>query len=527
MIYRYAVENISHIIHSKPIFTVLCHRNWMWRNPPPQQYVPAVPQPMGVQPPRSLQPPVDEYPPWGGHWNTGQPLTTEQHWINGEPRTWLQYTGGQPPMAYQQYRGSPPTGGQVQTVRTFRPPGSDWQTTGSSPTAEQVQTSDLREGGQPPAESRVLEHKAGCPQRSLEEADKHRRESLNRRYNEKHQLLENKDPGYRRFRNKHEHIHRYCGTCSEFTSKLTNKYMKIVTHTHFSSFKYRTTAPVDSDGNYTCITCESTPHSCKVGMRYAVLLSSSTLHQWQGRRERNRYRGNELHMEECTIPGASIDDLTHALLAEFSGTYRPIDVIAVCGLNDVLRGRTPDQIISSFRKLQEAVHHLTPEGERNSIGIATMIIPPKIAHLRERQWGPTPGSNLYNMVEINARILCLNQEQEQGQLPVMFAPRFHTWGMTGKSRGSRWPRNLLEGIQYHRSSQWRESARTRRLHLSDDCRLRMGRTCIGYFKALYKITPCLAASKIEGLRLEKEKREKEGRKADRRGNGERRWFHKH
>ena len=50
-----------------------------------------------------------------------------------------------------------------------------------------------------------------------------------------------------------------------------------------------------------CITCESTPYKCKGGMRYPVLLSSSALHQCQGRRESNRYRGNYLHIKECTI----------------------------------------------------------------------------------------------------------------------------------------------------------------------------------------------------------------------------------
>jgi hypothetical protein len=367
---------------------------------------------------------------------------------------------------------------------------------------------------------------------SREEVDKHRKESLNRRYNEQVQLTDNKDPDYRRFRDKYEHIHRYCETCSEFTSKLTRDFMKVTTHTHFSSFKYRTKAPVDTNGDYICITCESTPHSCKVGMRYAVLLSSSTLHQWQGRRESNRYRGNELHMEELTIPGASIDELTHALLAEFSGTYRPIDVVCVAGLNDVLRGRSEDNIINSYRKLQDAVHQLAPDGERNSIGIATLIIPPKLANLRERQWGQVPESNLFHLVDINTKIKELNLEQDQGQFPVKFAPLFHTWGMAGKNPGTSRPRNLLEGIQYHRASQWREPSRNRRLHLRDKDRLRMGRACVKYFMALYKITKCRAPSKVEGLRLEKEEREKEGRKADRRGEasrgaGERRWLHKY
>ena len=63
------------------------------------------------------------------------------------------------------------------------------------------------------------------------------------------------------------------------------------------------------------------PHSFKTGRLYSVLLSSSTLHQWQGARTINRYKGDEIHVEQLTIPGATIEDVRHALDAEFKGTY--------------------------------------------------------------------------------------------------------------------------------------------------------------------------------------------------------------
>ena len=128
-------------------------------------------------------------------------------------------------------------------------------------------------------------------------------------------------------------------------------------------------------------------------------------------------------MKQLTFPGAKIEDVRHALEAEFTGTYRCIDVLDVMGLNGVLRGRTREQIIRDYTRLQNTVHALTPQqGGENSITIETMIIPPKIV-----QRG---GFQLQKMVDINAAIMNMNQEQPQTK-PVKLAPKFHTWGRKG------------------------------------------------------------------------------------------------
>ena len=63
-------------------------------------------------------------------------------------------------------------------------------------------------------------------------------------------------------------------------------------------------------------------------------------------------------------------------------------------------------------------------------------------------------------------------------------------------------------MKYHRPDQWREEEKEDQLHLSDEARLRMGRCCVEYFKALYGITPCLATSKEEGMKKRKGKERK-------------------
>ena len=65
-------------------------------------------------------------------------------------------------------------------------------------------------------------------------------------------------------------------------------------------------------------------------------------------RSANSYPGDDQHIDYITIPGAYIKDLHHAFMAEFKGVYRPVDVLLVGGVNDVLRGLTAGQILQDI-----------------------------------------------------------------------------------------------------------------------------------------------------------------------------------
>ena len=82
------------------------------------------------------------------------------------------------------------------------------------------------------------------------------------------------------------------------------------------------------------------------------------MHWWQGKREVNKYRSNDIHVEEITIPGGTVYDLRHAFEAEYSNSYRCVDVLLVRGLNDAIRNRTVEQILKSYKDLQETVHRV-------------------------------------------------------------------------------------------------------------------------------------------------------------------------
>ena len=89
-------------------------------------------------------------------------------------------------------------------------------------------------------------------------------------------------------------------------------------------------------------------HSHKIGTRYPVLVSSSILNNWQGMRSMNGYQGDDIHIDFITIPEATVRELEHAFMAEYGNVHRPVDVLLVPGLNDILRGATDSEIMEDI-----------------------------------------------------------------------------------------------------------------------------------------------------------------------------------
>ena len=111
---------------------------------------------------------------------------------------------------------------------------------------------------------------------------------------------------------------KYCKICSEY------KNGSLTFHTHTSSRQYRMSAPMDK-----CITCKQTLHSFKTGSRYAIMLTSSILNQWQGKRYVNQYPGDDIHVDTIGIPGGTVEELSLTLCAEYGETKYPVDVLLI------------------------------------------------------------------------------------------------------------------------------------------------------------------------------------------------------
>ena len=118
--------------------------------------------------------------------------------------------------------------------------------------------------------------------------------SMNRQSGEKTKFIDTKRRDYKSKRQAQAHIIKYCEVCSEY---IDDNKRVTVCHTHNSSKMYSMNPPTDSWGNYSCFTCKSAPHSSKIGLRYPVVVSSSILNNWQGRRTTNDSPGDDIHVD--------------------------------------------------------------------------------------------------------------------------------------------------------------------------------------------------------------------------------------
>ena len=62
------------------------------------------------------------------------------------------------------------------------------------------------------------------------------------------------------------------------------------------------------------------------------------------------HKRNLLYMEEISILGDKVDDLSHALLAEFKNCYRTLNIAVVSGINNILNDESRKNIKASFIK---------------------------------------------------------------------------------------------------------------------------------------------------------------------------------
>ena len=138
--------------------------------------------------------------------------------------------------------------------------------------------------------------------------------------------------------------------------------------------------------------------------------------------------------------------------------------------------------------------------------IISLPFPPKITVIK-RDHRKIVNNRKELMISLTTKIREFNCSDTHPIIPTRLAPCFHTWGIrTKKSSHFTGPRTLMEGWLTHRRGQWRETKPRDMLHLEDNARIRMGKTCVGYYKAIYRITECRARSKNEGLKLSREKR---------------------
>lgn len=308
---------------------------------------------------------------------------------------------------------------------------------------------------------------------------------------ETQRLTAYKDPGHaeRRHDAKKNNSHRfykYCYICSEF-STCDHKSRSPIFHVHYSSLFERINSTTDNNLHYLCTTCEKTPHSTYTGERYPILVTSSIMHDWQKAKHLglSDYRGNPMHCETISIPGATIPMLRHALVTEYSQSHRPIDVLWCSGLNDVMQDRPVSSIVKQLRITKKIV--LEWSNFRgiygNTFGICTLPLPPSICRLSGDKRPFFQDDKTSEIIALNNAIMEINSEPSQ-HLDVSIAPRFHSWGL-GSVHGTQDNFINIKQSKRHRSAEWREKNCDKKLHFADRVRIRMGKNVIRYFWKLY------------------------------------------
>lgn len=333
--------------------------------------------------------------------------------------------------------------------------------------------------------------------------------SRNRKSNETCSFTNSKISNYGNQRLKHKDDKYYCSICSEYPSPMIPN-GKVIRHRHNSSKFMRIYSTPLRWGEYNCITCKISPHSHKTGVRHPVIVTSSILNNWQGKN--NGYPGDDIHVDMIGIPGATIKMLHHAFMAEFKDSYRPVDVLLVGGLNDVMRGRPLDKIMKDLVNFKRDVINLERSFANNgecTFAAATLPYPPKISALpaEEREIQTNRFETLSKITDFIREMNRNNVSTDPTPRGSYNAPTYHTWGMktTHADPNVYGPRNRMESMVGYRQPQWREEKYEEMVHLDNKSRLRMGKAAIKYFMVLYDIIKCKADSKVKGLEIEKRK----------------------
>ena len=273
-----------------------------------------------------------------------------------------------------------------------------------------------------------------------------------------------------------------CSICSQ--NQRHEREKRDVFHKHFSS-KYAWECIADeTKEEYFCPTCKSV-HSSKETTRRKVCLSSSILHEfWAPRDHRSSsvYEGDRSHVDYITIPGGKISDLTNAWKVEYFQDSRPMDVILIAGLNNLIKGYSPEEMLREYDHLVQFVHYQAHKFHpelHNTCTIGTLYYPPQLCWLPGKGECP-PGfkNHLAAMQYLNTEIERLNQESH------LKSPNFPVFGVRagGKHVKDVHGNQVWEDTTHHRYNDWREQEVGNMLHLSDKMRMKMGRWVGKYFE---------------------------------------------
>ena len=210
-------------------------------------------------------------------------------------------------------------------------------------------------------------------------------------------------------------------------------------------------------------------------------MSGSQLHAFHRPRDQGVVcPPDSIHCDWLTIPGGKISDLDLAWRVDYHHEKKPMRILLVAGLNDLLKGGSRESVMSSIVHFQEMVvqNNRFHPGSQNQFAVAPLLCPPKLVWYADN--GPMPVGHLGNRKEeldnLNNDILSFN-----AQNGLVHVPHFNTLGVRRTKmlfEDGSW-RHVLQ----HRFNHWRANEQLwDKVHLADALRVRMGKMVLSYFE---------------------------------------------
>ena len=231
---------------------------------------------------------------------------------------------------------------------------------------------------------------------------------------------------------------------------------------------------------YLCPTCQAT-HLARPDYGLHICVSGSQLHNFHQPRDPGVLCPPDTsHVDWLTIPGGKISDLDLGWRVDYHREKRPMRILLVAGLNDLMKGGTRESVMRSITHFQHMVQQQDRyhPSAKNQFAVAPLLCPPKLVWYADN--GPMPHGHLGNRKEeleqLNNDILSFNAQN--GMLHV---PHFNTLGVR---RTKYWfDDGSFRNICQHRMNHWRASEPLHdKVHLVDSLRVRMGRMVLSYFE---------------------------------------------
>ena len=253
-------------------------------------------------------------------------------------------------------------------------------------------------------------------------------------------------------------------------------------HRHSSSRQARVLQGAENSTrirSYLCPSCQIR-HPTYMDYGLDICLSGSTMHDFhQPRDPQVVCPPDSSHVDWLTIPGASVEDLLFAWQVEYGHETRPMRVLLVAGLNNLVKGGDFESLTYQFKRFQVNVRHQERNhlGKNNSFAIAPLLPAPKLVWFPDN--GPTSSAYVNRrdeVTKINEWIKAFNMKNGIRQVPAFD----HMGTRACKKKVGK---QMVE-FKTHRWNLWRASEGYEdKLHLVDKERVRMGQYILKFFQA--------------------------------------------